>query len=205
MTKGGIMKRHAILGSLLVASSAMAAAQSPSYEPPKVDPLAVVITNDYTKCVVGRDPRRAAALLVDDYTSDAHKHSMRDFALSNSMCLHGGKLRFSDLIISGDMAEAMLRREHVTADQIAQFAAADTSRATPRCMVQKQPRKVAALLQTPPASSEEHDAVAALIDTFAGCTTKGQTAAANVVGLRAQLALATYRMINDQAPTSAGN
>jgi hypothetical protein len=197
-------------GAILSAAVALtlssgALAQGVSYKAPTVDPLAVRIMDSYAQCAVARDPNRTATLLAADYRTDAYRRAIRDFATSNRKCLHGGKLAFSQLIFAGDMAEAVLRRERVSAEQIAHEAASDQAPSAARCIVQKRPRDVAALLATKPTSDEEHDAITGLGNTLIACTPRGQTAITNTVGLRAELALATYHMIHDQTPEASGN
>ena len=198
------------VGPILTAAAALtlssgAMAQGVTYKPAPVDPLAVQIMDSYARCAVAHDARRAATLLAADYRTDAYRRGVRDFAMENRGCLHGGKLRFAQLIFAGDMAEALLRRERVSPDQIAQRSASDAAPSAARCIVRKRPRDVAALLTTAPTSGDEHDAIATLGDALIACMPKGQTAVTNTVGLRAELALATYHVIHDQTPEVSGS
>ncbi|WBO23645.1 hypothetical protein [Sphingomonas abietis] len=177
-----------------------------SFEEPPVDPVAVQVMAVYAQCVVARDPAEARTLLAADYTTDAYKKAVRTFALSHRDCVpRGGKLRFNQIVFAGDMAEAVMKRQGVTAQQIEQKASVDHVDTMPRCVIKEKAGDVWALLASKPASRDEQGRLAALQDTQTICAPKDKVVAANPVAMRARLALATYRLLNDPAPTSAGN
>lgn len=199
---------------LLVAMSAIAlvgAARPDSghpavqYTPPPSDPNAIRIMATYAQCVAVRDPRGAQQMLAADYRTDAYKKAIREFARSHRDCLPGGQLKFNQVVFAGDMAEALLKHDGLDSAQLAGVAAADQAPGLPRCVIRKRPADVAALLETPHASRAEADAVANLQGAIAACTAKNVTMTANIVGFRAGMALATYRLMNNPAHAPAGN
>ena len=195
-----------LLAGLAGVASMGAARPGIGYEAAPVDPVAVRIMAVYAQCVVARDPQQARTLLAADYRTDAYENAVRDFARSHRDCVPtGGKLRFNQIIFAGDMAETLMKRGHLTPEQLKEKAASDTAQTTARCVIQKRPDGVAALLASRPASPEERAVVASLQDALEACTRQGVTTISNSVGLRARLALATYRLLNSPAPTSAGS
>ena len=192
---------------LSLLTAAAPASPRVSYEQPNSDPVAVKVMASYADCVVENDPKAAAALLEMDIRTKAYKDSMAAYARHHGSCVpNGGTLRFSDLLFAGDMAEALMRRHHVTADALAAAATASPSPAPgmARCVAEKQPREVYALFTTPHASDEERQALMAMKDSFPPCTPANQTAVFNIVGLRAMLALAAYHLVTDGAAPPAG-
>ena len=173
--------------------------------------VAIEVLASYAECVVASDPKTAAALLQADYSTDAYRWKVRDFARHRGQCiLGGGTLRFNNMIFSANLAEALIRRRHVSPERLAEagqaaFAAQGLGRSLGKCVAEKQPREVLAVFSTGHGSDEERAALAALKDSLPPCMPANMTASLSFASLRAMLALAAYHLVTDGPTPPAGN
>ncbi len=168
-------------------------------------PVAVRTLHKFSRCVALRFPTRAASVLALDYRTPEYGAAMRKLATSQSSCVNG-RLGFSRVLMAGGMAETLLKREGAggLSARIASapvIEARDDIEFTSLCVVRKAPDSVVALLATEPTSVEEKTALDAIAPMLPACIRNGMQVRFNRQGLRALLALATYRI----AQTRAGN
>jgi hypothetical protein len=184
--------------------------QSPPPEPRAEDLLAL---RQFARCAVLNDRRRAAALLVDDYTSETYGIALRRLVTGNNSCLPpGSRLQFGGVLFAGNLAELLLRRtapRGTLAERVAYNAAAAPIRARSEgdvmsmCVVRAAPVEIDALLDAAPGSAEETAAVRAITPQIGPCLVSGVAMRFNRPGLRAVLALAAYRLVRHNAATAA--
>jgi len=163
---------------------------------------------NFSRCVVRREPDRAREILALDYRTSEYQQQLRDLALAERGCLRGAQLSFGGVLLAGAMAEAMLP-QLLEGRTLAAGIAAAPATSEPRddgeraalCTVQAAPDGVASLLVSNVGTSAERDAVMAITTPLAGCLTAGTQATLNRAGIRALLALASYRLAQ---PAGAG-
>lgn len=195
-----------LLAPAASAFALLGAAAPVGYTPPPSDPRAIQVMAGYAECVAGRDPAGARRVLAYEPDGDSgDNRRLRDFALSHRQCLMGGQLKFQGMIFAGDMAETLMKRDRVTAQMLGDASAGGESPVMARCVVAKRPEEMLRLFATGHASREEAEVLSGLRETLAGCTRRGATLTTNLVGLRARLALASYRLLNNPASAPAGN
>ena len=169
-----------------------------TYRPPVVDPLAVAMMDGFARCVADTDETGARRVLAADFHAPSYGRMVRAFAIGHSSCLRGGRLQFNQVVLVGGMAEELTRRSGVSETTVATAAAADRSDSPARCLVRRDTAGVWALFATPPASRREDVAVSALRPAYVACSPSGQVPIFNNVSLRAGLALAVYRLLDDR-------
>lgn len=208
----------ALVAGLTLASAAAAAiapdraAQGrPSAEPAIEDLRAL---RQFARCVVLNEPGRARALIVGDYRTDAYRLAMRRLATGQNGCLPpNSQLRFSGVLLAGNLAEALLRGtapRGTLAQRVAfnasapSFQAYDEGEVMSLCVVRAAPAETEALLATALGSGEEAAALGAITPHVSPCLASGAAMRFNRHGLRALLALAAYRLVrHNQAAATA--
>lgn len=161
--------------------------------------------NDFARCVAGRQPRKAAAVLALPYASKEAGTAANDLAQSEMDCLgpFSGSLSFSlnASSIEAGMAEYFLanrgriedvRRRDPAAFVYTQPAGLETFG---ECVVAQNPAAVDALVRTAVASDEETAATDALAPQLAGCISEGQTLELDRTALRQLLAVSLYKHV----------
>lgn len=179
-------------------AAAAAAAGSP-------DDLAVRAVHSFGACIVREAPSGAAEkVLALDYQSDEYRKRLRAMAKGHQRCIvRGWQLGTSQVLVAGAMAEALLKSE-VKAAELARRLAYDPARAAIKarsptetmalCTALQAPQATARLFLTEPASREESAAVGALAPVLGECLRKDVKLTLNKPGLRAVLALASWRI-----------
>lgn len=167
---------------------------------------------NFSKCVVDRSPRAAAAVLAMDPESEAYRDALLRLAGGHNYCAPGTQLRFSGIFFVGGLAEALVtgRRGRGT---LARLVALDSSRPAIQarnetelmtlCTVRTAPGETAALFATEPSSDAERAAMRALAPTVGACLGAGQTMRLDRPNLRALLALSAYRLGEHNAAPQA--
>lgn len=169
----------------------------------------------FSRCVAGRQPAQARALILGDYASEAYRDTLRRMTVSQHGCLGTGRLRFGGVLFAGDIAETLLPAaapRGSLADRTAlnpaaaPFPAHDQGEVMSICVVRAVPAETEALLATEQGSTEEAAALRAIAPHVGACLAAGAQMRLNRPGLRAMLALAAYRLVqhNAAAPAAAG-
>lgn len=173
-----------------------------------VDPVAAQAIRNFALCAVQRTPAGAERLLGMDFRNDDYGAAVQRYATGHDYCGRG-TLRFSSVLFAGGLAEGLLRRMgnagqslSPAASPATPFEARDETEYVGLCVARTAPAEVRALLRTEPASPEERAAVAALSPALTACVRQGQTMRLNRPGLRAIVALATYRIARNMASPS---
>jgi len=164
----------------------------------------------FARCLVDRYRPSARRLLSMDYRSSAYDHALRSLADVGKRCLPFafGRLRSAGVLLAGAFAEALLPAA-MKGSRLADHVAYDSSRpAVPArdegeylglCAVRTMPDDVAELLATKPASEEERLAVGKIRPQLGPCVRAGAAARVNIPGLRALIALAADRLVQNNA------
>jgi hypothetical protein len=171
----------------------------------------------FSRCVAGRQPAQARALILGDYSSEAYRDTLRRMTVSQHGCLPNGRgrLRFGGVLFAGDIAETLLPaaaprgslagRTALDATAVP-FPAHDQGEVMSICLVRAVPAETEALLATEQGSAEEAAALRAIAPHVGACLAAGVEMRLNRSGLRAMLALTAYRLVqhNAAAPAAAG-
>jgi hypothetical protein len=168
----------------------------------------------FSHCVAQRHPAQAAALLAADYRERSYTAGMRRLAQGNAGCVPLGRAKFSGILFAGGMAETLLQRQNLLADLAARIVvnparplqAREESEVMSICTVRAAPAQVVAMLNSDAASAEEGAAFRAVMPNVGECLAAGVNLRLNRPALRAMLALAAYRLVqNNAAAAPAGN
>jgi hypothetical protein len=170
----------------------------------------------YAACLLRARPRTAAAVLAAPYGDEEQMNAIRRRVQGFDDCMGAGmRMAFRPTTLAGALAEAGLRARFATADlaPVAALADEDVARLglTPRngyeelaaCIARRDPQAVRALVLTEPATPEERVARRAVTPDIAPCVSQGQSLQVDMVGLRAMLAAALYRMLDALSPAPA--
>ncbi|WP_157190077.1 hypothetical protein [Novosphingobium sp. Rr 2-17] len=165
------------------------------------EPLALEALHNFAACAVKRTPEGALKLLSLDPESPEFQKARLRFAKGHSMCAGGGnRLGFSGLILSGDLAEAVIATKYPAGGLVAAAARANptpvnTVEAIGICVAKAKPAQVSAVLATVPASEAEVAALQSTADVLPGCVPAGKTIKLNRPAVRAIYALGAYRVL----------
>ena len=160
------------------------------------------------QCMAQYWPAAVRRLLLVDFRAAGAEQALRWFAATHPGCAPAGTLRVSGLLLAGGMAEALLRNQAGGRDLAARVArrpseppirARDESEYMSLCAVRADPAEAAALFAARPASGEEMAIVRTIAARLAPCLAAGTTAHLNRPALRALLALAAYRLSEQDA------
>lgn len=191
------MIRIAAALSAVVLISAPAVARDTA----KIDAQAVVMVHNYGKCIAARTPGGAEKVLAMDFDSRAYQTALKKITQGHDYCLNSGKLGGNGVLFAAAMAEAVLMHD---ADGLAErltwregsapIKARGELEAVGLCLVRKDPQATVKLLGTDPMSGAETKALQSITPFLSECVANGQQFRVNRPGLRAQVALAAYRI-----------
>jgi hypothetical protein len=201
-------------GLFLVSSALALAAPAAAKTDLASDDLSVQFMHDFAQCVADEDrPDAVAVLALDDASPDYAKRVRKLAEDPPSHCTRGMiKGRFSSELFTGGLAERLVTRTVTPADFAGKVAydpnapkiqAGSPAAVAAICVVRAEPAKAWAVFQTGPTSPEELAALQAIGSTLAGCVPSGQQVAFTKSGVRASLALASYRLTQAGAVQSA--
>lgn len=177
----------------------------PVYGQPS-DDLSVEAIHNFAGCIADTTPRGAEQMLALDYRSSAYTKKMDQLTQghADSRCASASRIQFNGVLLAGGMAERLLI-EKVKPDQFASLVAYDAAKApiqarsaiemTAICVVRAEPARSFAIFQTEPTSADESHAMQAIAPSLMNCVKAGQKMTLNKPGLRAMLALASYRLM----------
>ena len=159
-------------------------------------------------CLASRNTTEAGRVLSMDFTTSTYDRAFRMLTDEDKQCREfRGTLRTQRLLLAGELAEALIERSDApVGNLLAKAAAAPATRAfsfTDRvalCVVRSVPGDVAKLFATERNSVEEGAAVQALATPMGLCARAAQAKrplSINPAGLRAMLATAAFRSIED--------
>jgi hypothetical protein len=195
----------------LLASSASAQNGTSAKKAKPLDPISVQAVRNYGKCIVDRTPNGASKVLDMDWRTKGYQAALRRIMQGHTYCMAGGgRLASSGILVAGGMAEAFLTRDKsgVLAEKLtwregaAPIEARGHMEAVGLCLVRKAPEASASLFGTEPMTSDETAAFRAITPLLSDCVAKGQQLRVNRPGLRAQIALAAYRITHVPASGS---
>ncbi|WP_428681658.1 hypothetical protein [Sphingopyxis sp.] len=181
---------------------------------PEIEPIAAQAMYNFAGCVVELNSAGATKLLAKDYRSKEYQDDIRKISKGHDRCITpGGRLSFGGLIFAGNLAEHLLTGKftgpalatELGRDRTATpIAARSTTEAISLCVVMRAPGESAALFRTEVMSDAEKVAMQALAPQLSGCIKEGTQFRTNRPGLRALLALASYRLAVTSADGAAG-
>ena len=198
----------AVTAIALLASSASAQDGAGAKKAKPLDPISVQAVRNYGKCIVDRTPAGAAKVLDMDWRTKEYQEALGRIMQGHTYCMAGGgRLASSGILVAGGMAEAFLNRDRsdVLAAKLtwregaAPIVARGEMEAVGLCLVRKAPEASANLFGTEPMTSGETAAFRAITPLLSDCVAKGQQVQVNRPGLRAQIALAAYRITHTPA------
>jgi hypothetical protein len=159
--------------------------------------------DDFARCVAGRQPRKAAAVLALPYASEEAGTAANRLAQSEMDCLgpFSGSLSFSlnASSLEAGMAEYFLANPERIADvrrrdpKAFAYAEPTALESFGECVVAQNSAAVNALVKTPVASDQETAGVNALATELAGCIPEGETLELDRTALRQLLAVSIYK------------
>ena len=171
------------------------------------DPLEVQAAHNFGACIVGYTPEGAKQVLSLDDRSEEYSRKLHELAKGHvDRCALGGwRYKFSPSLISGGMAEALLKSNGHQAD-LPKKLAYDPSRQPiaargpleemALCAVMKDPQETIRIFSTQPATVAEAEAMGPMTDVLTKCLKKDTQVELNKAGIRALLALAAWRVVN---------
>lgn len=150
----------------------------------------------YGACLAWRAPAESRALLALP-PGEAARAAAARLAAARRDCAPRGRLAFSTLLLQGAIAEALIDGRVPRADRARPLPARDEGDHMSLCVIATAPRAAAALLGSVPGASRERAALAALRPRLDGCLGAGLIARLHPRVLRAMLALAAYRLVEN--------
>ena len=186
-----------VLLALILAASA---------PPAKSEDYALKAIHNFGACVVEKTPKGAEEVLAMDFNSKDYAVRLRELGKGHGRCvMPAWRLQTSNVLFAGALAEGLLHSE-VKPAALAQALSFDPSRAAIEarsetetmalCTVMESPQATSDLLQTEPATREEHDAMTHIVAVLPNCLKKDANLTLNPAGLRSILALAAWRIVD---------
>lgn len=183
----------------------LALAVAASTPPARSEALALQAIHNFGACVVRQTPEGAEQLLAMDFRADDYRDRLRAFAKGHARCdLPEWRLQTSGVLFAGALAEALLQ-SRVKPAELPQQLAFDPARAPidarsesetmALCTAMEAPQATAELLQTEPATKQEHEAMSRVAAVLPKCLKKDATLTLNPPALRSLLALAAWRIV----------
>ena len=161
--------------------------------------------DDFARCIAGRQPRKAAAVLALPYASEQAGTAANQLAESQMDCLgpFDGNLSLSlgSASLEAGMAEYFLANpgkiEDLRRRDPGSFAYVQPAgiEAFGECVVAQNPAAVGTLVGTEVASDAEHAATDAIAPHLAACISEGQTLALDRTAVRQLLAVSLYKHV----------
>ena len=181
---------------------------------PVIEPLAAQAMYNFAGCVVGLNRPGVARLLAKDYRTREYQEDIRKISKGHDRCITpGGRLSFGGLLFAGNLAEHLLTDKFTDSALAAELGrdrtatpivARSTTEAISLCVIMRAPGESAALFRTEVMSDAEKTAMKALAPQLSGCIKEGTQFRTNRPGLRALLALASYRVAVTSQEGTAG-
>jgi hypothetical protein len=223
LQKGSFVTRsHSISGGrlltwlLFLASASTAAFAQIRHLPARIEGDDVRMLATHARCIVDHVPARVRALLaMDTASADAARDGLSlvqdvpacQFSSDSSMT-------YSVMLWDGDLAEVMVV-QGLAAGGLAARVAADSSRPPVQarnetelmglCVVRADPAGAETLFRTVPMTPPETNALNAILPHVSPCLRRGVQMNLNRMMLRATLALAAYRLSDQNGtPATAG-
>ena len=171
------------------------------------------VMRTYAACLLEARPRTAVAIVAAPYGSEEQAAIVRRRVQGVEDCMGrtGLSMRFPSESLAGALGEAGIRARFATAD-LAALADEDVARLglTPRngyeelaaCIARRDPAAVRALVLTEPATPEERAARRPVMANVGACVNQGQSLTFDMVGLRAMVAVALYRLLDGLSPAA---
>jgi hypothetical protein len=169
--------------------------------------------DDFARCIAGRQPRRAAAVLALPYASEEAGTAANALAESQMDCLgpFAGNLSVSlgSASLEAGMAEYFLANpgkiEDLRRREPQSFVHVEPAglEAFGECVVAQSPAAVGALVRTTVASDAETAATDALAPHLAACISEGRTLALDRTAVRQLLAVSLYKHLAMPPPPPA--
>lgn len=169
-----------------------------------------VAMHRFGSCVADRSRELAENTIASDFTTRAYRSRMDRLIQANGDCFRDGgrRMRSSQLLLAGAIAEALIERDGQPLNvRLARAALQPATRAYSAsdqiaiCVVRSLPDEVARLMATDVGSAGEEAATVGLAPALAACSGQIRGLESNSAGLRAILATAAYRSINSAAAT----
>jgi hypothetical protein len=169
---------------------------------------------NFANCVADASPDRTGELLSMDFTATRFRMGLKTLTEVNRYCFgRSGRLRASNLLFAGALAERMLARDTsrplnvrlaraAMGPATASFSPTDTIAV---CTVRSAPDEVAAFLATSLGSRAESAAANTAAMVVARCSQGGKQLSTTVEGLRAMLATAAFRSVYSGARPATGS
>jgi hypothetical protein len=159
-------------------------------EPSSPDEIRILA--DFSRCVARRQGGQARGLLAMDFHDRLYGRTLNRLVQSQRSCAPPGQLKFAGLPFAGGLAETLLH-DRLGQGALAPLVAYDPARPAIQarsesetmslCTVRAEPDRVAALNGLTPAVGQ--------------CLAAGASMRLNRLGLRAMLALAAWRLAED--------
>lgn len=207
------MKKLLLLTALACAVAPAAAAGQGGSSPRRSDPESIRMLHRYSACLAERRLEEARQVLAMDSRSHEYGVKIDSLGTRHHGCIRNGTLKMNRLLFAGGLAEALLRPALAGAalgplvaydPAKPPIVASDETEGMGLCAVRSMPDRVAKLLATEVASPDEARALGAITPDLGSCLRQGASAGFNATGLRAILALATYKLVrHNMAPVSA--
>jgi hypothetical protein len=194
-----------LLASLSVAGQAEAG--------PATTPEARAAIQAFGARVAERSPELAADVLTRDFTTSSYRSGLNQLHQVNPSCHQvEATMRAGGLLFAAAVAERLIERDTSPLNaRLAQAAARPATRAySPSdrvaiCVVRSAPDDVARLFAADAASDGEAEAVRALDPVVARCNQDRRPLEISQAGMRAILATAAFRSIQNGQPEEARN
>jgi hypothetical protein len=209
------MMRAILSLGCVVALVAPAIAAKPLYGQPS-DDLSVQAIHNFAECVADTTPRGAEELLALDYRSAEYGKRLDRLTQGHAdgRCTYASRMQFDGVLLAGGMAERLLV-EKVKPESFSRLVVYDATKGpiqarsamemTSICVVRAEPAKTFAIFRSDPTSADESHAMQAIAPTLMSCIKAGQKITLNKPGLRASLALAAYRLVNQPEPIASAD
>ncbi len=166
------------------------------------------ILHNFARCVAGRWPNQAAALIAGYSEREENRRALMRLVDTANSCLGRGVLRFSTMLFVGGMAERLLEqgaRDTTLGARVAlnpngaPLSVQDQTEIMSICVVRAVPAEVETLFSSTPGSRAETAALQEIGPSIAPCLAQGAELRVNRPGLRAMLGLAAYRLVQHNA------
>lgn len=181
---------------------------------PVIEPIAAQAMYNFAGCVVELNRPGVTKLLSKDYRTKEYQEDIRKISKGHDRCITpGGRLSFGGLLFAGNLAEHLLADKFTSTALATELgrdrtatpvAARSTTEAISLCVIMRAPGESAALFRTEVMSDAEKTAMQALGPQLSGCIEEGTEFRTNRPGLRALLALASYRLAVTSQEGAAG-
>jgi hypothetical protein len=171
------------------------------------DPLEVQAAHNYGACIVSYTPQGAKQVLSMDFRTPEYARKLHELAKGHvDRCALGGwRYKFSPSLISGGMAEALLKSNGHQSELPKKLAYDPARQAIDArgpleemalCAVMKDPQETLRIFATQPATAAEAEAMKPMTEVLTRCLKKDTQVELNKAGIRALLALAAWRVVN---------